>query len=259
MSHVRDMLAVASELAESGTAYVMLTVIDARGRTPRDVGARMLLTAEGAQIGTIGGGGFEQLALESAERHLAARSHGREEFVLGEEAEQCCGGVMEVLYEYVGPAARVVIFGAGHVALELAELLEDAPVSVVVADDRAEWLDGERFDGAELVDSFEEGVERALEDPARTLCCVMTYSHDVDLEIVAELLKHDCAYTGLIGSSSKRACFVSRLQERGIGEAHIGRMECPMGLGDMGKTPRQVAMSIAGRLYLEARALSRAE
>ena len=42
-----------NELAESGTPFVAVTVVDTMGSTPQDRGAKMLVTAEGNQNGPI--------------------------------------------------------------------------------------------------------------------------------------------------------------------------------------------------------------
>ncbi len=243
----------AARLLRMRSVFVLVTVIETQGSTPREVGARMLFAPGEGFIGTVGGGRFEELVKDGVARALDERKTLRERFTLGAEAEQCCGGVMEVLFEYFGPRQRVVLFGAGHVAHELVRLLASAPLEVVVVDDRADWNTEERFPAARRLLSYEDGITLVREYPASTLACVLTCSHETDFTIVRELARHPPAYLGLIGSRSKRACFFSRLSASGVHDAQIERIRCPMGLGDMGKAPAQVAISIAGELLLRAR------
>lgn len=256
MSDDLRILRAAAELAESGKPFVLVSVIDTQGHTPRNVGAKMIWKPDGEPTGTVGGGNFEQLVSESAGMHFERRSCGKETFVLGAEAEQCCGGSMEVFFEYHGARHRVVIFGAGHVSCALASALAPANFEIVVIDDRREWNSAERFPHCRRVSDFDEGVAIATERPDATLACVMTCSHDTDLDVLAKLLRSPPAYTGLIGSESKRACFFTRLAVRGVDESTVRRVHCPMGLGDMGKEPALVAVSIAGQILLEAKALA---
>lgn len=249
----RAIFEASARLLRERRALVMVTVIDAQGSTPREVGARMLWTPEEGFLGTVGGGQFEELVKDAIERAYAARTTLRERIVLAAEAEQCCGGVMEVLVEFLGARQRVVMFGAGHVSQALARLLESAPLELVVVDDRAEWNNAARFPSARIETDFARGVAICLERPEATMACVMTCSHDRDLEIVRALLESPPAYLGLIGSRSKRACFFSRLSASGVGASSIERVRCPMGLGDMGKAPGLVAVSIAGELLLRSR------
>ncbi len=236
----------------------MLTVVKAQGSTPRNAGARMIWRPGVGFFGTVGGGQFEHLALASAERHFRERSRGMEHFVLGAEAEQCCGGTMDVFYEFCGPTRRVVIFGAGHVSSALASLLAAAPLEIVIVDDRAEWNSADRFPEMRFrrVMQWCEGVAAACEKPEATLACVMTCSHDTDLDLLKELLQRPPAFVGLIGSRSKRACLFRRLVAAGVDEALVNRVRCPVGLGDMGKEPELIAVSIAGQILLEAKALA---
>ena len=261
MSEDREVLRAAAVLEERGEPYVLITVVSTRGSTPRNPGAKMLWHPNGtgaepngsSWIGTVGGGQFELLVMGDAEKHLSARTCGVERYVLGADADQCCGGVMEVFFEPHGTRRRVVVFGAGHVSVELGKLLDPAPVQFVVADDRPDWNTVERFPCARRALSFDEGVALACERPDSTLACVMTCSHDTDFEILRRLLARPPAFIGLIGSRSKRACLFGRLVASGITEELVQRIHCPIGVGDTGKEPPLVAVSIAAQLLMEVR------
>ncbi len=78
---------------------VRVMVAEAQGSTPREVGAAMLVWADG-QEGTIGGGALEY---ESAARARALLAEGRgvalERLPLGPALGQCCGGAVTLLSE----------------------------------------------------------------------------------------------------------------------------------------------------------------
>src|SRR5215216_1763884 len=44
-----------AELAASGAPFASVTLVDAVGSTPADVGSKMLVTAAGLDFGTVGG------------------------------------------------------------------------------------------------------------------------------------------------------------------------------------------------------------
>ncbi|MFQ5533582.1 MAG: xanthine dehydrogenase accessory protein XdhC [Sphingomonadales bacterium] len=78
---------------------VVVTVADIEGSTPRETGARMLVTAN-ASTGTIGGGRLEYEAIAKARLILAGRNAGTvAEFPLGPSLGQCCGGHVTILFE----------------------------------------------------------------------------------------------------------------------------------------------------------------
>ncbi|MFQ5983126.1 MAG: XdhC family protein [Woeseiaceae bacterium] len=87
------------EIAE-GNACVLVTVAGVRGSAPREVGAKMLVT-ERETIGTIGGGQLEYKCTQIACNALRDRQDGSSarKFPLGANLGQCCGGVVEVLFE----------------------------------------------------------------------------------------------------------------------------------------------------------------
>src|SRR5258705_9666146 len=138
-----DILQSAAALSASGTPFILITVISAKGSTPRNSGAKMIWRPSGGANqplnGTIGGGQFEFLVLDAAQKHFQHRSCGSEHYVLAADADQCCGGVMDVFFEYVGPRQRLVLFGAGHVAHALAHMAAPPPLHLVIADDHPDW------------------------------------------------------------------------------------------------------------------------
>src|SRR5919199_6671761 len=72
----------------------LVTVVETRGSTPREPGARMVVRPDGGFVGTIGGGSLEWRALQEAQTALArgGRSFATRSFSLGPELGQCCGG-----------------------------------------------------------------------------------------------------------------------------------------------------------------------
>ena len=89
------------DLTAAGEPVVIVTIAGVRGSAPREVGAKMLVTAS-ETIGTIGGGQLEyqctRLAVDRLDRDAAI---DLERFPLGASMGQCCGGVVEVLFETV--------------------------------------------------------------------------------------------------------------------------------------------------------------
>ncbi|KTC43184.1 molybdenum cofactor sulfurylase, partial [Pseudomonas putida] len=93
------------------------TIIEEKGSTPRNAGAKMVISAT-ALFDTIGGGHLEYKALHIAREMLAegTRATRLERFSLGASLGQCCGGATVLLFEPVAQTqAQVVVFGAGIV------------------------------------------------------------------------------------------------------------------------------------------------
>ncbi len=89
-----------SDLAAAGEHAVLVTVAGIRGSAPREIGAKMIVTAT-ETIGTIGGGQLEFQSTRIAVDMLNDREAILRSFPLGSSMGQCCGGVVEILFEPV--------------------------------------------------------------------------------------------------------------------------------------------------------------
>lgn len=94
---------VVGELVARGEDFAAVTVAAVRGSTPREPGARMIVTRT-ATIETIGGGNLEAACVERARELLVGDAPVSAQLVrypLGPGFGQCCGGVATILFERV--------------------------------------------------------------------------------------------------------------------------------------------------------------
>ena len=154
--------------------------------------------------------------------------------------------------EPLGDGARAVyLFGAGHVGRALALALAPLPFAVLWIDSRREAFPAYAPANVALIHAPEPAAE-LLNAPDGALIVVMTHSHGLDLEIVAEALRSErFGYVGLIGSATKRARFLSQMRAAGFSEAVLSKLVCPIGLpGLEGKDPAVIAASTAAQLLM---------
>ena len=92
---------------DSAASACVVTVTHVRGSAPREAGARMVVTPA-TTMGTIGGGQLEyqctKLAIESIRAEPSANL--LRTFPLGSNCGQCCGGVVDVMFEPVSAGSR---------------------------------------------------------------------------------------------------------------------------------------------------------
>ena len=96
---------IARFIASQGGA-ALVTLAQAQGSSPREVGARMVVAPDGTFTGTIGGGALEWGALAEAQA-LLARDGARVKKLdkaLGPDLGQCCGGRVLLTIEKFGAA-----------------------------------------------------------------------------------------------------------------------------------------------------------
>ncbi len=239
---------------EMGSPCTVVTVTGTQGSTPRDAGARMIVDADGVSWGTIGGGRLEQLATEKAQQMLHAGKPGADSarFPLGAKAGQCCGGEVTLFFEsFLWLRKQVVIFGAGHVGQALGGLAPWLGADVLLVDSRSrEELVPRLPDTTPFEVRFVDAPEGEIRNlRLGSLILIMTHSHAMDLEILAEALRSGPhAYLGLIGSERKWARFRQQLARMGLGQEAIDSVRCPIGTGPTSKEPNQIALSVAAEL-----------
>ena len=237
-----------AELDRAREPAVLITVVTARGSTPREAGCKMVVTAEHV-FDTIGGGALELTCITEARAMLPQSSPLLRDFPLGPALGQCCGGYVTVLFEPITTVEKnIAIFGAGHVGRALADVLSGLPISVTLIDTRPEALASPPEDARICLTRDPAGEIARL--PASTIVLIMTHDHQIDFDITsAALTRSDLGGVGLIGSETKRIRFIRRLARTGLGADAIARLICPIGLpGAGGKRPKEIAISVAAWL-----------
>jgi xanthine dehydrogenase accessory factor len=219
------------------------------------------------EAGTIGGGHLEFQAIAHARCLLRGQTEPMAlRQVLGPSLGQCCGGVVELVFErleaadvprlrarLLPPQQPLALFGGGHVGKALVNTLAPLPFEVRWIDSRDEIFPDTVPAG--VVCEHSNPVQAAVRDlspGSRVL--IMSFSHAEDLDIVAACLKRlrerdDLPFVGLIGSQTKWASFRHRLHDRGFSPQETARITCPIGVaGIVGKEPEVIAVAVAAQL-----------
>lgn len=224
-------------------ATILIEITGTQGSTPRETGTFMLVSPT-AIWGTIGGGQFEYLAIENARDLLNGSGSATMDIPLGPEIGQCCGGRTQLRFRRVtddileeletrhaveaGHLPDVYLFGAGHVGRALAEALALLPLVVTVIETRKEELENLPATTRTQLTPMPEAMIPAI--PAGSAIAILTHDHALDFLIAREALaRTDLAYTGMIGSATKRATFASWLAREGGNRAWLDRLTLPIG------------------------------
>jgi xanthine dehydrogenase accessory factor len=141
-----------------------------------------------------------------------------------------------------GDRLPVLMFGAGHVGKAIAMRAAGLPLHLAWYDSRPEAAE---TPGVVLAD---EAAMAACAGSAGddTAVVILTHDHGLDYRLTAAALASPARYVGLIGSETKRARFLSRLEKDGIDHR---RLTCPIGLpGLKGKEPDVIAIATLAQL-----------
>jgi xanthine dehydrogenase accessory factor len=226
MTAFGDFAAIA---ADDGRA-ALVTVVEGG-----DVGAKLLVLADGGTSGGLGDAELDSAAVEAAE-----------ELMWAERSELRKVGDVSLFVDVTAPAPRLVIFGAVDYAAALTRLARAAGWRPFVCDPRSQFATRERFPEAEEVlaawpeQAFAKlgGIDRA------TYIAVLTHDPKLDDAALELALRSEAPYVGAMGSRRAQAQRRERLLAAGLDEELLARIAAPIGLDLGAVTPEETALSI---------------
>jgi len=232
-------VARADELARSGQAFALATVVWRQAPSSGQQGSRAIITASGELQGWIGGACAEPVVIREARQVIA---EGVPRLLLLGTPEQfgaavpdgmtvvpisCQSeGALEVYIEPVLPTPHLVVVGRSPMANTLADLGRALGW-------RTALIDGPDFSAADADE--------------RSMVVVATQGHG-DEEAIEQAVLARPGYLGLVGSQRRGASVLGYLAERGVPSDQLDRVRVPVGL-DLGRTShREIAVAILAEL-----------
>jgi xanthine dehydrogenase accessory factor len=236
----------------SGQSFILATIIQTKGASPRQTGAKMMVLPDGSIVGTIGGGIFEKQIIDdcltlfkSEENHLLKRYNFSDK---GPDAiGMTCGGEATVFMEVSSRPNDLYIFGGGHVCREICHLAKGSGFAITVIDDRRDILDQyvEPVNTILTDDKYKKNFPE-LDDNSYVI--VVTKNHKCDQPVMEQAVKRDCAYIGMIGSQAKVKKILGELKKSGAKQRQLIKIHAPIGLDIGGEGPYEIAVSIMAEI-----------
>jgi xanthine dehydrogenase accessory factor len=229
----------ARELARSGQAFALATVVWRQGPSSSKQGSRALITAEGEVRGWIGGACAEPLVIREAKQAIA---DGNTRLLLLGTPDQfgaavpdgmtvvpisCQSeGALEVYIEPVLPSPHLVIVGSSPMTHTLATLSRALHW-------RTDLVSGQDFTAAHADE--------------QSMVIVATQGQD-DEALLQKAVAARPAYLGLVASRRRGAMVLGYLAERGVPKDQLDTVHVPAGL-DLGRTTHEeMAVAILAQL-----------
>ncbi len=222
---------------EAYRAWVVGTAVKIAGSPPCRVGSRVTIVPDGPFRGTLGCAEFDEEAATIAPEVLA--SGEPQTRTLHHEL-----GDVEVLFEPHLPPPRLVLVSATDVARELLTMAHRLGFEPALVEPRGERiLPSDRALAANVAVSFDD-----LEFDHRT--DVVFTDHDAPgvAEQLAHVLRTPARFVGVMGSRRHVGHYLEELREMGFAEDDLARIRSPVGLDLGGRTPEEIAFSIAAGL-----------
>jgi xanthine dehydrogenase accessory factor len=239
---------------ERSHPVALVTVVKATGSFVDALGKRALVWPDRAPYGDLALGAMKSQVIADVRQCLLTRMPQL-------LAYHPAGGTIELFVEVQRRPPALLIVGAGHVALPLAELGRMIDFEVIVLDDRPRFANKERFPMADrvLAQPLAETL-RSWPIDGDTYIVLVTRGHSHDVDCLLEVIDSPVRYIGMIGSKRRvRAVFELLEQEQGLDPAKLERVFAPIGLDIGAETPTEIAVGIIAEIiniYRGGRAIS---
>lgn len=162
---------------------------------------------------------------------------------------------MNAFIETLYPPPTLLIVGAGHVGVQLAQVAHSIGFQIAIQDERVEWANAQLYPQASII--LTEPIQVALTKLAahQLFAALVTRGYQYDLAALTGLLKRElpCQYIGMIGSEKRvRQVFQAAIAS-GIAPEQLRSVYAPIGLDIGALTPAEIAVSIGAELILVRR------
>jgi xanthine dehydrogenase accessory factor len=160
-------------------------------------------------------------------------------------------GPVEVAFEVVAPATRLVICGSGPDVIPIARFGSELGWDVTVVDHRpVDASHAARFPGARVVESAEPSrLADVVGVTPSTAAVVMSHHIARDTDYIGALLDKGAAYIGVLGPRARTERMLADLSaRRGSPVTPGGPLFAPVGIDIGGEGPDAIALSIVAEI-----------
>jgi xanthine dehydrogenase accessory factor len=225
------------ELLDAGATFCLATVVasDSKTITP---GSKAIVLDDG----TVDSG-LKPGPMVSAIRDQALLAISREKSSIVEIDDG-----IRIFFNVLSAEARLLICGAGHIAIPLARFANEVGFDVTILDDRSDFAHPSRFPGCTTI---AENFTLALRDMPlgpSTYVVIITRGHEHDVDCLMEILPRQAAYVGLIGSRRRVSFVLQGMEEKGFSRQRLKEVFTPIGIPIGAESPAEIALSIVSEL-----------
>ncbi|HEX2178162.1 MAG TPA: XdhC family protein [Actinomycetota bacterium] len=243
--HAAQVVGALKKALEERRTIGLVTVLTSK--VPEvEPGARLLVHPDGRTEGGLGDPAVEatgvKVALEALETRKASRRN----------LEVQGRGEVSAFVEPLEPPVRLLICGAGEDVIPLVRLAAAIGWETVIADDRENLLNHERFPEAtgfvhlpKALDVVKEaGVDRL------TAAIVMSHNYVRDQDYLQALLGTDVVYIGMLGPKARLRRLLPDLAKEGIypSEEDERKIHGPAGLDVGAEGPEEIAWAVIAEI-----------
>ena len=212
----------------------VVTIISGPG-----LGNKIMVWPDGHILGDLGNASLNEVVSQWAKDQMVNNPDTSwAQFRLGSEP-------VEVFVDILVPDPRLIVIGAGHIAIPLVGLGKEMGYRTIVIDPREAFATQERFPNVDEL--IVEWPSTALEKMnLNESCYVAAISHDEKLDnpALATALTSPTRYVGVLGTRKNIAKRLTALRELGVNDQQLTKLHAPIGLPLGAVLPEEIALSI---------------
>lgn len=247
-----DLLDDALALLAAGDTGVLVTLVEADGVAGARPGSKLLVRDDGSIVGTLGSAGIDRRVADAALTLLGSFDPKLIQVDLGAPTpagEPALSGSLGVYCEVLQPMPKVLIVGAGHVAIPVARIAKLVGFEVAILDDRPDFANTDRFPEADEVIAADFAATLASYPIGSTTYIILvTRGHAQDEASLRQVLGSKAPYIGMIGSQRRVRAVFERLADAGFDPELFGKVYAPIGLDIGSHTPEEIAVAIVAEV-----------
>jgi len=237
-----------NRVLEGGSTAALATLIESAA----GAGAKLLIVPGSELVGSLGDDALDAAVGELVVRFLALRDEARAFNVFEFAPELAEWASARILLERIEPEPRIVVCGAGHVGAALARLANYIGYGVTLIDDRAEFVNRERFHNVDIdlvaAANWGQAVRESIGNGHGVFVTIVTRGHNQDEECLQATLSANPDYIGLIGSKRRTNIVLDRMRQLGMSLVQLRKVHAPIGLDIGAVTPEEVALAILAEI-----------
>ena len=232
-----DIVSRIVSLLEEEKTFCIATVVES-GDKDVVVGAKVIVLGNGTIEGSLGSETLDQ-ALSDLSPTLF-KEHKSRTITIEER--------VRVFINILSSEAKLLVCGGGHIAIPLAQFARRVGFRVTVLDDRPDFAHPSRFPDCQVIaKEFAEALQEMPLGPS-VYVVVITRGHEHDVDCLAEILKKETAYVGLIGSRRRVRIVLEVLENGGAPRERLENVFTPIGIPIGAESPEEIALSIVSEL-----------
>ena len=234
------------EVLDSRTPAVLVTVVSSSSEcTGYPVGLKTVVHAGGRADPELPTGPLAGAIRATAGRALSAGRVRLEQFAAdGTSLDRRASSSLHVYFEPLAPVDRLILVGAGHIAIPICQIASILGFEVTVLDDRSDFASPERFpEAAEVIAADFAPALAGLTIDASTYIILVTRAHAFDEQVLEQIAASDARYIGMIGSRRRVLIVHQNLIAAGVSADALHKVYAPLGVDLGAETVEEIALA----------------